>query len=63
MGENDTAGLDPICYFHHAEVDRYFWLWQQKTGNTDHLEVIPDYPAPTPSTAKALPQALPAAPF
>ena len=21
MGENDTAGLDPIFYFHHAHID------------------------------------------
>lgn len=29
MGENDTAGLDPIFFFHHCCVDRFFWLWQQ----------------------------------
>lgn len=44
MGENDTAGLDPIFYFHHCYVDRVFWLWQRKHGSTDRLEIIPEYP-------------------
>lgn len=44
MGENDTAGLDPIFYFHHCNVDRMFWVWQKKHGFTDHLEIIPEYP-------------------
>jgi tyrosinase len=44
MGENDTAGLDPIFFFHHCNVDRMFWLWQKKHGYKDHLEIIPDYP-------------------
>lgn len=44
MGENDTAALDPIFYFHHCFIDRVFWLWQQKNGFTDYLEVIPEYP-------------------
>jgi tyrosinase len=44
MGENDTAGLDPIFYFHHCNVDRMFWLWQKKWKNTNQLEIIPEYP-------------------
>jgi tyrosinase len=44
MGENDTAGLDPIFYFHHCNVDRMFWLWQKKHDATDRLEIIPEYP-------------------
>lgn len=44
MGENDTAGLDPIFYFHHCNVDRMFWLWQKKHKATDQLEIIPEYP-------------------
>jgi tyrosinase len=59
MGENDTAGLDPIFYFHHCFVDRVFWLWQKKNGFTDRLEIIPEYPGtnsvdnqgPTPGSA------------
>jgi len=44
MGENDTAGLDPLFYFHHCFVDRVFWLWQKKHKATDRLEIIPHYP-------------------
>jgi len=59
MGENDTAGLDPIFFFHHCFVDRVFWLWQKKNGFTDKLNIIPQYPGtnsvdsqgPTPGTA------------
>jgi tyrosinase len=58
MGENDTAGLDPIFFFHHCFVDRVFWLWQKKHSCTDHLEVMAGYPGtnsvdnqgPTPGT-------------
>jgi tyrosinase len=59
MGENDTAGLDPIFFFHHCFIDRVFWLWQKRHGATDHLEIIPQYPGtnsvdnqgPTPGVA------------
>jgi tyrosinase len=59
MGENDTAGLDPIFFFHHCFVDRVFWLWQKKHNFTDTLDIIPGYPGtnsvdgqnPTPGTA------------
>lgn len=59
MGENDTAGLDPIFFFHHCHVDRMFWLWQQRYNSADALEVIEDYPGtnsvdnqgPTPGVA------------
>ena len=44
MGENDTAGLDPVFFFHHCFVDRVFWLWQQRHGFTNHLEIIDHYP-------------------
>jgi tyrosinase len=44
MGENDTAALDPIFYFHHCNIDRMFWLWQKKWGKTDTLDIIPNYP-------------------
>jgi len=44
MGENDTAGLDPLFFFHHCLVDRMFWLWQKKHGFTDRLDIIPHYP-------------------
>ena len=59
MGENDTAALDPIFFFHHCYVDRVFWLWQKKNGFTDRLEIMPEYPGtnsvdaqgPTPGVA------------
>jgi tyrosinase len=44
MGENDTAGFDPIFFFHHCFVDRVFWLWQKKHRKTDSLDVMPEYP-------------------
>ena len=47
MGENNTAGLDPIFFFHHCNVDRMFWLWQIKTGNTESLEIIDGFPGAT----------------
>jgi tyrosinase len=52
MGENDTAGLDPIFYFHHCNVDRMFWLWQKQNGFTDHLDIIADYPGTKSSDAQ-----------
>ncbi len=42
MGENDTASMDPIFYFHHCNVDRIFWLWQEKNGFTDHFDITTD---------------------
>ena len=44
MGENDTAGLDPIFFFHHCFIDRVFWLWQKKHQSTDALCIIAEYP-------------------
>jgi tyrosinase len=44
MGENNTAGFDPIFYFHHCNIDRVFWLWQRRHKSTDMLEIIPEYP-------------------
>lgn len=49
MGENDTAGLDPIFYFHHCNVDRMFWIWQKlhQSGPINYmneLDIIEAYP-------------------
>ena len=44
MGENDTAGLDPIFFFHHCHVDRMFWLWQKRHASTGALDIIAGYP-------------------
>jgi tyrosinase len=39
MGENDTAGLDPIFYFHHCFIDYVFWTWQRRHGATDGFTI------------------------
>ena len=52
MGENDTAGLDPIFYFHHCNVDRMFWVWQKQNGFTDKLDIIAGYPGTKSSDAQ-----------
>ncbi len=44
MGENDTAGLDPIFFFHHCFIDRVFWLWQKRHKATRNFDIIPEYP-------------------
>ena len=38
MGENNTAGLDPMFFFHHCNVDRVFWLWQKKKGHKIEID-------------------------
>lgn len=43
MGEANTSGLDPIFYFHHAFVDRMFWLWQLQHGRTEHIDILSGY--------------------
>jgi len=42
MGENETAGFDPIFFFHHCNVDRLFWIWQYKHNATQKIEVSSD---------------------
>lgn len=39
MGENDTAGLDPIFFFHHCFIDYVFWVWQRRQGATNALTI------------------------
>jgi len=41
MGENDTAGLDPVFYFHHCFIDYAFWTWQRRHDSTQALEIDP----------------------
>jgi tyrosinase len=43
MGENNTAAMDPIFFFHHCNIDRMFWLWQKQNGHTNHIEIISGY--------------------
>lgn len=59
MGENNTAAMDPIFFFHHCNIDRMFWLWQSRHGATKELEIIKgfagtgasDSQGPTPGNA------------
>jgi tyrosinase len=44
MGENDTAALDPIFFFHHCFIDYVFWIWQCRRGATDSLDIDPSDP-------------------
>jgi tyrosinase len=44
MGENDTAGLDPIFYFHHCFIDYTFWTWQKRNGATETFDIDPNDP-------------------
>ena len=54
MGENDTAGLDPIFYFHHCFIDYAFWTWQKKHGATSApLDIDPNDPGANSSTSTA----------
>ncbi|KAJ8131191.1 hypothetical protein O1611_g2437 [Lasiodiplodia mahajangana] len=34
MGDNETAGFDPIFYFHHCFIDYVFWKWQEFHNKT-----------------------------
>jgi tyrosinase len=44
MGENDTAALDPIFYFHHCFIDYAFWTWQRRHDATRSLTIDQDDP-------------------
>jgi tyrosinase len=39
MGENDTAALDPVFYFHHCFIDYAFWTWQRRHNSTGALVI------------------------
>ncbi|NWA04832.1 tyrosinase family protein [Pseudomonas gingeri] len=47
MGENETAGLDPIFFFHHCFIDYVFWTWQRRQGATDEFSIDPTDPGAT----------------
>lgn len=52
MGENNTAAMDPIFFLHHCNIDRMFWLWQERHGATDNLELIRGYKGTSSSDAQ-----------
>lgn len=43
IAENNVASFDPLFWFHHCFVDRMFWLWQQRHGQTEDFEIIAGY--------------------
>ncbi|KAF8969193.1 putative tyrosinase [Flammula alnicola] len=46
MGDNETAGFDPIFFFHHCFIDYTFSVWQRLWNCTKRgdLTLIRDYP-------------------
>ncbi|HEV7586878.1 MAG TPA: tyrosinase family protein [Longimicrobium sp.] len=40
-----NAAFDPIFWLHHAQVDRIFWLWQRRHGNSTVPQARLDYVA------------------
>jgi tyrosinase len=43
-GESDTAGFDPVFFFHHCFVDHIFRRWQVAHCETFELDIIMGYP-------------------
>jgi tyrosinase len=37
------SSFDPIFWVHHANVDRQFWLWQRKFGNSSIPSEVKDF--------------------
>lgn len=54
MGENDTAALDPIFFFHHCFVDYVFWTWQRRNGATNWFDIDPDDVGATATSASQI---------
>jgi tyrosinase len=44
MGENNTAGFDPIFFFHHAFIDYMLWEWQNLHNSTKSIAITRGYP-------------------
>jgi len=55
MGENNTAALDPIFFFHHCFVDHVFWLWQRRHGSEKQIDIIDHYKGTNSSDAAIVP--------
>ena len=39
MAFNDVAAFDSVFFFHHANIDRVFSIWQKLRGFDKHLEI------------------------
>jgi tyrosinase len=46
MADVLTAGFDPIFYAHHCNIDRIWWIWQLRHGNSTMPSNILDLPLP-----------------
>ena len=42
MGFVPTAAFDPIFWSHHAMIDRLWWIWQTKHGNSNISSALLD---------------------
>ncbi|OCL11648.1 Di-copper centre-containing protein [Glonium stellatum] len=45
MGDNETAGFDPLFFLHYCFIYYTFWQWQKQMGYTTRgsLDIIPGY--------------------
>jgi tyrosinase len=51
MSATETAGLDPIFWLHHANIDRLWEVWLKRDpahGNSDDVDWLDGPPAPEP---------------
>ena len=46
MADVITAGFDPIFHAHHCNIDRIWWIWQLRHGNSTMPSNILDLPLP-----------------
>lgn len=44
MGIVGSAAFDPIFWSHHSMIDRIYWLWQVKNGNSNISSDLLDVP-------------------
>jgi len=52
LSDVPIAGFDPLFYFHHANIDRYFWKWQQDpTHKVSWVDPGPDHDGHDPAIA------------
>ncbi|KAK0749115.1 hypothetical protein B0T18DRAFT_479243 [Schizothecium vesticola] len=54
MGLNNASPSDPLFFLHHTQVDRLWWLWQQKNPSVRIMEYNGNFPTPDGSPGPAL---------